>query len=331
MAIFRCPSCGFLREVANDYIGKSATCPKCKKSVPIYDTLQFLQKVLKQYALLRAEITQLKAANQPAAQTLANPKARASNPLLEKVDLHNTTLFAEKEQYQPILQWFKTKQIDIDIKYKKVDTSGFFDEIAVKLGDNYPVLKNVSDKIIHTQRKGYVQTAISLDKFDNENKQLVMKFCDYLYKCSFLSRSYYNKEKNKIYLSLQKANTIVHFFQGEWLEWYVFMKIANILQEKKIAFSALRSVEINFPNGDKNELDTFFLLDKKTPLCIECKSGEFRPYIDKYLNLCKRLKLDKSAFWLVIVGLSDQETQALTAMYDLTFLNEHSFLTAIPA
>lgn len=39
-------------------------------------------------------------------------------------------------------------------------------------------------------------------------------------------------------------------------------------------------------------------------MCIECKSGEFRESIDKY------------------VDLTDQQARGLSAMYGLTFVNE---------
>jgi phage FluMu protein Com len=49
MALFRCEKCGHLREVPNDYLGKSVKCPRCKASNPIYDTVDFVTKVIQQY------------------------------------------------------------------------------------------------------------------------------------------------------------------------------------------------------------------------------------------------------------------------------------------
>lgn len=60
----------------------------------------------------------------------------------------------------------------------------------------------------------------------------------------------------------------------------------------------------------------------KTPVCIECKTGEFRQNIDKYLTLRKRLGLDGKHFIMCIVGLSDEHAKGLSAMYDLSFVSE---------
>ena len=64
------------------------------------------------------------------------------------------------------------------------------------------------------------------------------------------------------------------------------------------------------------------LIDGKTPICIECKSGEFRQNIDRYLALKKRLGLDGRQFIMCIAGLEDEKTRAFSAMYDLSFTNE---------
>lgn len=55
---------------------------------------------------------------------------------------------------------------------------------------------------------------------------------------------------------------------------------------------------------------------------IECKSGELRQSIDRYLAMKKRLGLESRQFVMCIVGLSDDNAQAFSAMYDMTFTNE---------
>ena len=56
-------------------------------------------------------------------------------------------------------------------------------------------------------------------------------------------------------------------------------------------------------------------------LCIECKSGEFRRDIDKYLRLAKRLGIPKAQFIICAADLSDEQARGLSAMYDLSFAN----------
>ena len=134
------------------------------------------------------------------------------------------------------------------------------------------------------------------------------------------------KQDKLIKLTLQTAPAIVQFFNGVWLEWFVFVKMLHFLRERQLSFSGARSIIVTLPNEDYHELDTFFLIDNRIPICIECKTGEFRQDLDKYSKLRKRLSIDKSQFLLCVLGLSDEQAQGLTSMYEVTLVNENTFL-----
>lgn len=151
MAIFRCSKCNHLREVSNNYIGQTAKCPECQSPNPIHNTVDFIGKVLERYMQLGQEIKSLRQQVAPVQQTALES---ASNSLHE-LDINNSNLLAESQQHLAIIQWFKNKQIQLEINEKSIDTSGFFDEIAAQIGDNYDVLKLVVDQIRYRQRKGH--------------------------------------------------------------------------------------------------------------------------------------------------------------------------------
>jgi phage FluMu protein Com len=321
MAIFRCHQCGYLREVPNQHIGKKVKCPVCKKITPIYDTLDLIKKLLEKYSSMRKALVRLQ-------KTL--PATEIAEPLDKTdLDIFNTTAMTAKQQYQPIVDWFKKKQIELNVDEDAVDTTGFFDEVAVKLGENYDVLKVVSDKIKRLQKKGYTNATLDLSDYSQEDAALINEFCQALYEYAFVAKCFVNKGKKKIHLTLQTAQPIVNFFNGEWLEWFAFMKLLAFCHERQMSFAGLRSFHIEFSNHDKNELDTFFLINGNIPIFVECKSGEFRPFIDKYVKLRKRLKMDKQHFFMLVVGLSDEQMQGLTRMFEISFVNEKTFLEQV--
>ncbi|HHB92715.1 MAG TPA: DUF1887 family protein [Thioploca sp.] len=313
MAVFRCNKCRYLREVPNQHIGKKVKCPVCQTIMPVYDTIFFIKDVLKQYSNVKNELLSLK------------PKSTTTNT--SDIDIFNTTAMTEKKQYQPILNWFKSKNIQLDINKKAIDTTGFFDEIAVKLGKNYGTLRIVTDKIKYIQRKGYTHVTLDLSNYDKE-ANLIREFCEELYEYAFVAKCFFNRKKNLIHLNLQTAQPIVSFFNGEWLEWFVFMEILALCHRYKLDYAGLRSFKINFSNKDINELDIFFLINN-IPIFVECKSGEFRSFIDKYTKICKRLKMDKQNFFMLVLDLSDEQIQGLTNMFDITFVNEKNFIKQI--
>ncbi|MDM8569301.1 hypothetical protein QUF50_07320 [Thiotrichales bacterium HSG1] len=313
MAIVRCSKCGYLREVPDQHIGKKVTCPVCKQTMSIFNTVFFVKNILKQYFNVKKELNAL----QPTPSVVSN----------SELDIFNTTTMTEKKQYQPILTWFKKKNIQLNIDKKALDTTGFFDEIAVKLGENYVTLRMVTDKIKYIQKKGYTHMTLNLSNYDKES-DFIKEFCEELYEYAFVARYFFNKKKNSIHLDLQTASPIVNFFNGEWLEWFAFMEILALCHKYELDFSGLRSFKVHFPNKDTNELDIFFLINE-IPIFIECKSGEFRPFIDKYAKMRKRLKIDTQNFFMLVVDLTDEQMQNLTRMFDITFVNEKTFVKQI--
>ncbi|MCI5130622.1 MAG: DUF1887 family protein [Candidatus Electrothrix sp. EH2] len=332
MALLRCGKCGHLREVSNDYRGKTVKCPQCRAPSPIYDTVAFVTKVIEQFIAQKNELQQLRSelSHQaaPDAAENAQEQAQPAQPLSD-IDIYNTAEFKSEQQYEPILKFFQKQHIEIDVNHQALDTTGFFDEVAVQLGDRYHTLRLVSDKIKYIQQKGYTNVKIPLKKKSQKDIQVITQFCKDLYEYSFVAKYFYQKQEKIVRLTLQTAPKIVRFFNGEWMEWFVFMKLLDFFQEKQLTVSCLRNLSVRFQNKDQHELDVFFLIKNTIPLCIECKTGEFRQDIEKYSVLRERLKLDGQQFLICVIGLSDKQTLGLTSMYDLTFVNEKNFLQQV--
>ena len=325
MAIFRCNKCGHLREVGSEYIGKSVKCPKCENSSTIHDTVAFLNALIKKYFIQTKELQNLR-------QELVNEesnKESAENLIYEDIDIHNTDILTQKQNFAPIVEWFEKRNIQIEVNPDAVDTTGFFDEIALLLGNNFSVLSYVSNQIKYIQNKGYTNVKVELSKKNKKEIQQITSFCKTLYDYSFVAKYFYQKKDNIIRLTLQTAPKIREFFNGIWMEWYTLMTLLKFFSDNKMNPACLRNLNISFPGNTSYELDLFFLTERDTPFCVECKTGEFRQDIDKYLTLRKQLKIEKNQFILCVFGLSEEQAQGMTSMYDLTFVNENNLINHI--
>ena len=230
MALFRCNKCGHLREVANGYIGKSVKCPKCKQAAPIHDTVAFIENVIDKYRLKTRELHKLQ--NQlTEVEILELPEN--SGQSLEEVDIYNTTALTQKGQYTAIIDWFQERQIQVEVNQQAIDTTGFFDEVALSLGNQYELLKEVTDKIKHIQRKGYTNVKLQLSQKNGKQIKEITNFCQELYEYSFVAKYFYQKKDKIIRLTLQKSPAIINFFTGEWMEWFVFIKLLEFFREKR--------------------------------------------------------------------------------------------------
>ena len=329
MAILLCNKCGHFREVRSEYAGKSVICPRCKQSNTVHDTIQFLKSLIRKFREKNRELRSLKERLAPAESTDvadSEDSTIADRQLLKDVDIHNTTTLADPQQYRPIVTWMEQRGIRMEVNHQAIDTTGFFDEVAVQLGDGYETLKLVSNQIKYIHRKGYTNVKLTLSKHSEEQIATITNFCRQLYDYSFVSRFFYNKKDKAVHMTPQTAPPIVRFFLGEWMEWFVFMKILNSFREHGIAVSCLRGFHVIFPNQDKFEIDGFFLIGNEIPVCIECKTGEFRQDIKKFSMLRRKLNLDSEQFLVCAIGLNEVQIQGFNSMYDVTFANESNFL-----
>lgn len=144
-----------------------------------------------------------------------------------------------------------------------------------------------------------------------KDTQAITSLCRQLYSHTFFARYNYQKPEKIVRLTLQTAPVVRQFFDGGWLEWYAFIEQISQTANLGQAFSCARGVKVVFPNEDLHELDVVCLPAGQPPIIIECKSGEFRRDIDKYLRLRKRLGLNRSRFIICAADLSLEQAQGL--------------------
>lgn len=322
MAIFRCNKCGHIREVSVDHVGRSVKCPECEQLTIIHDTVTFIKVLIQKYINQKKQLQMLQ--KESSINKLDNQCVE--NISFEEVDIHNTNALTQANNLEPISQWFEKRKIKVNFKPDAADTTGFFDEMALKLGNDFEVLSCVSNQIKYVQNRGYTSVKIEISKKTLQDIQKIITFCRELYDYSFVAKFFYQKNEKVIRLTLQTAPRIREFFNGLWMEWFTLMKLLHLFREKKISSACTRALEISLNEGSYNELDLFLLSENNIPVCIECKSGEFRQDIDKYLSLRKQLNISKSQFVICVFGLSNEQAIGMTSMYDLTFVNESSIV-----
>lgn len=330
MPIYRCNKCEFVSEDSTTVIGSKVNCARCGTASTVYGTVFFIEKLAQRYFAALQEIKLLKeqietAGNSEtvngAAVNASQNATSAPESTLANIDTLNTNLFATAEQHAPLKAWFAARQIEAVFDYSLVDTSGFFDDAALLIGENFELFSNLIDRVCFAYRNSHSWLNLELGKLSQKDAQAVNKLCRQLYEHTFFARYRYQKAEKIAGLTLQTAPAVRHFFNGGWLEWYAFIEVVNQLKARERSFSCARGVKVVFPNEDLHELDVLALVDGKTLICIECKSGEFRRDIEKYLRLRKRLGLERSRFIICAADLTDEQANGLSAMYELTFVN----------
>jgi len=314
MAISRCNKCGTISEHKRELVETHQACVQCGTSTLIYDTIFFVKKLSDMYFAQRKELNQLRS---PVTASAPIESAKSS----ERFDIHNSEVFSSQAQHNPIIEWFKAKNITATANIDAVDTTGFFDEAAVAIGSDYELLGEVCEKIRYAQQKEYNSNLIYLDKKSNEDAKVLEAFIHRLYEHSLIARCICNKKEKNIRVILQNAPSVRRFFAGDWLEWFALMVGLRICQESNVKFSCARNMTLSFLPNEKREIDVFFLINNTQPIYIECKTGNFRQELDKYVALRKRLNIDQKYFILCIADIDTEQAKGLSAMYSMTFVN----------
>lgn len=79
---------------------------------------------------------------------------------LASINIHNTSALATDKQHEPLKKWFQQHSITPQFDYARVDTSGFFDDAACAIGDNYKLFLEIVDDILCllSQEREYAQS-----------------------------------------------------------------------------------------------------------------------------------------------------------------------------
>lgn len=318
MPLYRCNKCGFVSEEASAPIGSQIACARCGSASTIFGTVFYVEKLLERYFAAMREIKALQQADTPEPP---DESATAAAPATQDVNLHNTSTLATAEQHAPLQHWFAARQITANFDYAQADTSGFFDDAARLLGGDYALFAELLDRVRFAYRKSHSWVNLELGRLAQKDAQAINALCRQLYSHTFFARYHYQKPEKIVRLTLQSAANVRQFFDGGWLEWFAFMALIERLQQRGQGFSCARGAKVTFANEDLHELDVICLPTGQAPICIECKSGEFRRDIDKYLRLRKRLGLERERFIICAADLSEEQAKGLSSMYELSFVN----------
>lgn len=342
MPIYRCNQCGLVAEGSLLPVASQIACARCGAKSTVFDTVYYVEKLVERYFSSVRELRALQVSDNadsadqpmqaPATAVTATPSTDSATATAAlrttaiEADLHNTRELATSGQHAPLKAWFADRKIETRFDYATVDTSGFFDDAARLIGDRYTLFGELMDRVCFAYRKSHSGVNLELANLAQKDAQAINTLCRQLYSHTFFSRYHYQKQEKIVRLTLQTAPAVRQFFEGGWLEWYALMLMLEQAQTSGRAFSCARGVQVVFPNDDLHELDVLYLPQGGIPVCIECKSGEFRRDIDKCLRLRKRLGLPRSHFILCAADLDDEQAAGLSAMYEMSFVS----LRALP-
>lgn len=319
----------------NPKIGIGALGGEIKKAIPQFDQKQYGFKAKFSDFIRQCDFLVITGDKNNMMVSLKKAKTNAPNrqpekqPAKPKINLNDTDLFANQETVEKIKQYLNNKNLTATFDYDALDMSGYFDESSEIIGDNFALLEKHLKFIRYLYHNGKVGLTINCEDLPKNESQKLQEIFKQLFDYTIFAKYFYNNEDKKIRITLNNAESVKKFMCGGWLEWFAAIKLIKQVHGKGKKFAIARSVVVEHENGDKNEFDVVFMSEDNTPIFIECKSGEFRQYLDKFIRICKKISIP-TRNWLVLASEIDQkQANAFEKMYPVSFCDLEHFLEKV--
>ncbi len=246
----------------------------------------------------------------------AAPEAPLPVPTAEEIPPSPTVV--EEPVVRTPTQWLAQRGVTV-----KSDNPGLtmnaFGSVAEYLGKNFKILEPLYEKMKRSRSLRY-PLQHHLQGQTQETIQVCTQFCNILYELAILSNYWYDRNNRVIHANLTQSGEITNFINGGWLEIYIARLVENTLNQQAIPFTKLYNPIIDLGNGDTFELDLLYLVRGKA-LWLECKTGDYQNYVQRYSDMRSRLGLNPAQSILVVTRLERTLANSLSRMHPLTFTN----------
>jgi|GEM_PF-4577965 len=193
-----------------------------------------------------------------------------------------------------------------------------FNQLARFIGTRhkliYPVIERFKKDIITGER-----SIFEFKQNEVEALNYACQLCLMLRELNFLT--FYKKEKRTIIAQIARSPLFTNLINGFWLERYLCMCFQSILgrlsQKYDFAFSIYKNAEIRLKTNQKRELDIIAFVNDHA-YWFECKSGEYKAYIDKYKKFAKENGFEKERSFLVLCKDEEKKSQLKEMCGDIT-------------
>src|SRR3546814_1432477 len=136
----------------------------------------------------------------PDGETSAAEDQSGAMGLLNGDDLSNTELLATEAQHKPLRDWFGARQIDTTADLSAVDTTGYFDEAAMAIGEQHGLLAELIEQVRYAYRQNFSWVKLSLAKHGRADRQRILDFFRQLYGHTLFTRYVVKKQTQDLEL-----------------------------------------------------------------------------------------------------------------------------------
>lgn len=231
-------------------------------------------------------------------------------------------------------QWLNRRGIKVKATAPPSGLDASADRAALLLGEKFSALEPFYMAIRRRVAQGSTSRWF---KTGGLSREVLNEICDFgnrvkasgfFSEFQFFSRgpSHDPERKPAILFDPVRDPRVKYFFEGGWLERYAFQVVRQGVQKRTGTWCEqqfAKGVRVEFPNGEKGELDTLVSLPGDKLLWLECKTGRWQDYIERFRFLNRKfLKIPREQTALVLVHQLDAEEKASASeLTDMTVIH----------
>jgi hypothetical protein len=290
--------------------------------VTLLDTPMLLQSLVERHRKLVTEVKQVR--NEQTALIGPSSSAQSSNMLAVVTGTTALAPVSYRTHLNPLLR--KLESMGLKVRVDKNDQGLPLDELkaAGLLAASGAAFKPHLDHIRHAYKQGWGTANLMLTLNDVQDRTMLTRLAFELYMAGFFLSLNSDLRKNTLSVELNPDQKARKFFEGDWLEYWLYFHLAKMCQVENLLFLTLRGLIIEGPSRKPVKLDLACLVNNTTLISIACCTRDHRTESDRLRELHNLLAKPDTHF-LICEPMSDiVRASELTTLYKLPFLNLES-------
>lgn len=227
------------------------------------------------------------------------------------------------------IAWLAAREITVVRQRKESLIDDSADRTATFLAHHFASLQRFYEHIKrHIAGNGRIYPTayrISLEKGDDLSA--LHQWRASLGACGFLEFSRYDRSEGRLHYKPSLNGAVQSFFTGGWVERYVLRAVEIACANRPGEESVLAGAAVRFPNGTDGELDLLIWLGAEDVFWIECKTGGWQSYAERYRILNEQFIRvpPERAVLLLTQAMTPADRGSASGLSNMTVLDLASF------
>lgn len=320
MAVYRCTLCGHIDDLPLLKAGEKSVCGKCAHPTTLLDTAMLITSLVGRHGKLLKERDTLKTAIKSHMESAA---LGLTGPMDSAIPLLANPVGADApSEFQALIRILY--DLKIKARFDKTEQGIGLAELkaAAMLVDQAMSTKAHLEHIVHAYKQGWSTVNLNLQLQDVPQRAILTRLAFELYASGYFVNYASDMTKGSLALGLQPAANFRKFFDGGWLELWLYFQIVRQCQLMQAPYSGARLVAVDIPNVTKPaKLDFAILVEHRELVAVATCTNDHRLEVDRFRALQKQFDKPNCTFIICDPYSDDIRAAELGVHYKLPFYN----------